>query len=86
MGIALWIIVGIAVGYAATRLMPGTGPSLLGLMLGLGVTGALLGGFSGIALGLGQVMTIDIRSLMLAASGAIILVFCYRTIASRATA
>lgn len=83
MGFALWILFGVFVGVAVTRLMPapngrGTGAGIL-----VGITGGVLGGLIG-TFSTGEASTaFDTQSLLMALCGSLILMFCYRCLATR---
>lgn len=81
MGILTWILVGLVAGIAAEFVVGGGVGSLglRGLVLTtlLGVAGAVVGGFISTALGWGDVTGFNVRSLLIAAGGAIIVVFVW---------
>ena len=81
MGILAWILFGLVVGVIAKLLMPGRDPGGFIITILLGITGALVGGFAGRAMGFygdsqgaGWIMSI---------LGAIILLALYRMMARR---
>jgi uncharacterized membrane protein YeaQ/YmgE (transglycosylase-associated protein family) len=78
MGILTWILQGLIVGFLAKLVMPGRDPGGVIITILLGIAGALLGGFIGSALGLGDVNGINIGSVALATLGAILLLLIYR--------
>ena len=80
MGIISWIILGLVVGVIAKFLMPGKDPGGIIITILLGIAGAIGGGFISSALGFGQVTGFDLRSLIIAVGGAIILLIIYRTV------
>ena len=80
MGILTWIILGLIVGIIAKFIMPGKDPGGFFITIVLGIAGAFVGGFIGSALGFGSVTGFDIRSLLLAVGGAILLLVLYRVI------
>ena len=80
MGILSWIILGLVVGIIAKFIMPGKDPGGIFITSVLGIAGAFVGGFIGSALGFGSVTGFDIRSLLLAVGGAILLLVIYRVI------
>ena len=80
MGIFSWIILGLIVGIIAKFIMPGKDPGGFFITIVLGIAGAFVGGFIGSALGFGSVTGFDIRSLLLAVGGAILLLAIYRVI------
>ena len=80
MGILSWIILGLIVGIIAKFFMPGRDPGGIFITIILGIAGAFVGGFIGSALGLGNVSGFDIRSLLIAVGGSILLLIIYRAI------
>ena len=80
MGIITWIILGLVVGVIAKFLMPGKDPGGIIITILLGIAGAIGGGFISSALGFGTVTGFDLRSLIIAVGGAIILLIVYRAI------
>ena len=80
MGIITWIILGLVVGVIAKFLMPGKDPGGIIITILLGIAGAIGGGFISSALGFGTVTGFDLRSLIIAVGGAIILLIVYRAV------
>ena len=80
MGILSWIILGLIVGIIAKFFMPGKDPGGVFITIILGIAGAFVGGFIGSTLGLGSVTGFDIRSLLIAVGGSILLLIIYRAI------
>ena len=80
MGILTWIILGLVVGIIAKFIMPGKDPGGIFITIGLGIAGAFVGGYIGSALGFGSVTGFDIRSLLIAVGGSILLLILYRVI------
>jgi len=80
MGILSWIILGLIVGIIAKFVMPGKDPGGIFITIILGIAGAFVGGFVGSSLGLGSVTGFDIRSLLIAVGGSIVLLIIYRVI------
>jgi uncharacterized membrane protein YeaQ/YmgE (transglycosylase-associated protein family) len=80
MGILSWVILGLIVGIIAKFFMPGKDPGGIFVTIILGIAGAFVGGFIGSALGLGSVSGFDIRSLLIAVGGSILLLIIYRAI------
>lgn len=78
MGILAWIIFGLLAGVAAKFLMPGDDPGGFIITTLLGIAGAVVGGFLGTQLGLGDVRGFDIRSFLIAVCGALVLLGGYR--------
>ena len=86
MGILLWIVFGLIAGALAKFIMPGRDPGGIVVTILLGIVGAVVGGFIGTALGIGSVTGFDIRSLLIAIGGAMVLLVGYRLLVNRATA
>jgi len=86
MGILLWILFGLVAGAVAKFIMPGPDPGGWIVTILLGIGGAVVGGMVATAFGFGGMTTFDIRSLMVAIGGALILLAGYRLVATRATA
>ena len=80
MGILSWVILGLIVGIIAKFVMPGKDPGGIFITIILGIAGAFVGGFVGSSLGLGSVTGFDIRSLLIAVGGSIVLLIIYRVI------
>ncbi len=80
MGIIVWIILGLVVGVIAKLIMPGKDPGGFIITIILGIAGAFVGGFIATRLGLGTVTGFDIRSLLIAVGGAVLLLIVYRMI------
>lgn len=78
MGFIAWIILGLIVGIIAKFLMPGRDPGGFFITIILGIAGAFVGGFIGSRLGFGSVTGFDMRSLLLAVGGALVLLVVYR--------
>ncbi len=86
MGILLWIVFGLIAGAIAKFVMPGRDPGGIIVTILLGIVGAVVGGFLGTALGFGSVTGFDLRSLLIAIGGALVLLFGYRLFTTRALA
>jgi len=80
MGIISWIILGLVVGIIAKFLMPGKDPGGIFITILLGIAGAIAGGFVSAAIGFGQVTGFDLRSLIIAVCGSIVLLIIYRAV------
>jgi uncharacterized membrane protein YeaQ/YmgE (transglycosylase-associated protein family) len=78
MGILSWIILGLVVGIIAKLLMPGKDPGGFIMTIVLGIAGAIGGGFISSAIGFGKVTGFDLRSLIIAVGGAVLLLIIYR--------
>jgi uncharacterized membrane protein YeaQ/YmgE (transglycosylase-associated protein family) len=77
MGILAWILFGLIAGAVAKFILPGKGPSGWLWTIGLGVVGALVGGFIGHQLGFGDIHGFDLRSMALAVGGAVLCLVIY---------
>ena len=78
MGIVTWIVLGLVAGLLTNWLMPGKGPHGLILTAILGIAGALVGGFIGArVLEFGGVTGFNIRSVLLAVGGAVLVLVVY---------
>ena len=78
MGFIAWVILGLIVGILAKWIMPGRDPGGVILTIVIGIAGALIGGFIASALGFGRVTGFDLRSLIIAVGGAVLLLWGYR--------
>lgn len=81
MGILSWILFGLIAGAIAKFLLPGKDGGNIVVTIVLGVLGALVGGFIGTQLGLGDLSGFDLRSMALAVGGALVLLVGYRALA-----
>jgi len=82
MGIVAWIVVGLIAGWLAGLVMKGGGYGVVGDIV-LGIIGAIVGGWLGANfLGLG-VSGINVESILVAAVGAVIVVFASRLVLGR---
>lgn len=84
MGLLLWIVFGLIAGAVAKFILPGRDPGGLIVTILVGIGGAVLGGMLATAFGFGALSGFDIRSLMIAIGGALILLVGYRLLATRA--
>jgi uncharacterized membrane protein YeaQ/YmgE (transglycosylase-associated protein family) len=83
MGILSWILFGLIAGAVAKLLMPGRDPGGCIITMLIGIAGALLGGFLGTLLGFGGIEAFDLRSLLIAVLGSIILLAIFRALRGR---
>ena len=84
MGIISWVVVGLIAGLLAKWCMPGTGPDGFIVTVLIGMAGASIGGFILRLLGGAGATGFNVWSILVAALGAIILLFLYGLIARRA--
>ena len=77
-----WIVLGLIAGALAKYLIPGRDPSGCIFTILLGIVGAFVGGLVGTQLGWGRVTqgTIDLRSVIIATVGAMILLVAGRLV------
>lgn len=80
MGLIGWIVVGLIAGVLAKLLTPGPDPGGLIVTIVLGVVGALIGGFIVSFFGGAGVTGLDVRSVLVATLGAVVLLVAYRMI------
>lgn len=84
MGLLSWIIFGFVAGALAQLIMPGDDPGgargLRGILITIliGVAGAVVGGFIGQLLGMGNANSFTLKSLILAIGGALLLLLAYK--------
>jgi uncharacterized membrane protein YeaQ/YmgE (transglycosylase-associated protein family) len=83
MGFIAWIVLGLIAGALAKLLMPGRDPGGFFITIVIGIVGALIGGFIGNTLGFGEVSGLDMRSLLIAIGGSIVLLILYRMVRGR---
>jgi uncharacterized membrane protein YeaQ/YmgE (transglycosylase-associated protein family) len=76
MGIIVWIIIGLAAGFIASKVMK-QGSLGLPMTLGLGVAGAFVGGLVMSLLGGRGVTGLNLWSLIVAVAGACLLIWGY---------
>jgi uncharacterized membrane protein YeaQ/YmgE (transglycosylase-associated protein family) len=82
MNILWWGLFGLIAGAIAKFIMPGRGPGGIILTIVLGIVGAIVGGYLGTMLGFGDISGFDIRSMLLAVGGGVLVLFIY-SIAAR---
>jgi uncharacterized membrane protein YeaQ/YmgE (transglycosylase-associated protein family) len=76
-GILLWAVFGLIAGAIAKFLMPGKAPGGIIVTIALGIVGAVVGGFIGTQLGFGDISGFDLRSMLLAVGGGVLVLFIY---------
>ena len=84
MGMLSLIVLGLIIGALAKLIMPGKEPGGVIVTILLGIAGGFLGGYLGSLAGLGTVTGFDIRSLLLALGGSIVLLILYRVFKKKA--
>ena len=80
MGVLSWIVLGLIVGVLAKWLMPGKDPGGLIVTVGIGIAGAFIGGYLATHFGVGSVDGINIKSILIATGGGMVLLGLYRLI------
>lgn len=83
MGILSWILFGLIAGALAKLVMPGEQGGGFIATTGLGVIGALAGGFIGTLVGFGEVTGFNARSFAIAVAGALLVLWLYGMIRRR---
>lgn len=83
MGFFLWIVFGTLAGLSARWLMAGPRAGGLAVAVSLGIAGALLGGLLGAFTSNEAAIGLDVRSLLMAIIGSMIVLICYRSLALR---
>jgi uncharacterized membrane protein YeaQ/YmgE (transglycosylase-associated protein family) len=84
MGIVAWILLGLVAGVLAKFILPGKQGGGIILTAGLGILGAVVGGWVGTQfLGWGDISGFDLRSIGIAVLGALLVLVLYGFIARR---
>jgi uncharacterized membrane protein YeaQ/YmgE (transglycosylase-associated protein family) len=84
MGIISWIILGLIAGALAKLIMPGNQGGGIIVTIVLGIIGALLGGFLGSLIGIGDLESaFDIGTIITAVVGALIVLFIWGAVSGR---
>lgn len=82
-GILSWILFGLIAGVIAKLLMPGRDVGGCIVTIVIGIVGALLGGWIASLFGFGGISGFDLRSLVIAVIGSILLLLIFRAISGR---
>jgi uncharacterized membrane protein YeaQ/YmgE (transglycosylase-associated protein family) len=85
MGILSWILLGLVAGALAKFIMPGKDPGGFFVTIIIGIVGAVLGGFLGKFVGLGNVESFDLGGIFIATVGSILLLIIYRLVMRKKT-
>lgn len=83
MGIISWIILGALAGWIASIIMKTNGEQGALANIIVGIVGAVLGGYVFAALGESRVSGLNLYSLIVATSGALIVLFLFRVVKGR---
>ena len=78
MNLILWIVLGLAAGWIASTVMKNRGSALTDIILG--VLGAFIGGLVMNLLGFGGITGFNIYSVLVAALGAVVLIWLRRVL------
>ena len=79
----MWIVFGLVAGALARWIMPGKQPGGWVVSIILGIVGAVVGGWIDTLLGFGAVTGFDLRSLLVAVGGAVVVLFIHRAVTRR---
>lgn len=79
MSIIAWIVLGLIAGFTASKLINKSGEGLL-LDIGLGVVGAVVGGWLFNAFGMVGVSGLNLYSLLVAVLGAVVVLVVYHAL------
>ena len=83
MGIIAWIFLGLIAGTLAKFIIPGKQPGGCLVTVGIGIVGAIVGGFLGSFIGFGKVESFDLGGIVIATLGAIVLLVVYGLISKK---
>ena len=84
MSLLAWIVLGLIAGLVAKALLPGRGPGGCIVTILIGIAGALLGGWLSTFFGFGGLAGgLDLRNLIIAVLGAIVLLAVWRLLTGR---
>ncbi len=79
MSILAWIVLGLIAGFIGSKLVNKTGEGLV-LDIGLGIVGAIVGGWLFSVFGMSGVTGLNLYSLVVAVIGAVVLLLVYHAI------
>jgi uncharacterized membrane protein YeaQ/YmgE (transglycosylase-associated protein family) len=82
MSIIAWIILGLISGFIASKIVNKTGEGIV-LDIGLGIVGAIVGGFLFAQFGAAGVSGLDLYSMFVAVIGAVVVLLIYHTVVRR---
>jgi uncharacterized membrane protein YeaQ/YmgE (transglycosylase-associated protein family) len=85
MSIVAWLVVGLIAGYLGSLIVNRSGEGMIRDIV-LGIVGAFVGGFIFNAMGSAGVSGLDLRSIMVATVGAVVLLVLYHAVAGRTAA
>ena len=79
MSILAWLVLGLIAGFIGSKLVNKTGEGLV-LDIGLGIVGAIVGGWLFSVFGMSGVTGVNLYSLVVAVIGAVVLLLVYHAI------
>ena len=82
MSIIAWIVLGLIAGFIASKLVNKTGEDIV-LDIGLGIVGAVVGGFVFNQLGAAGVTGFNLYSMLVAVIGAVLVLVIYHAVTGR---
>ena len=80
MGVISWIFLGLIAGALAKFIMPGKDPGGFFVTILIGIVGGIVGGFLGTFIGLGKIASFDLGGIIIATTGAVLLLVIYRMV------
>ena len=83
MGVISWIVLGLIAGLLAKWIMPGKQAGGIIVTIGLGIVGAILGGYVSTLFGFGTVSGLNVGSILIAVVGSLLLLAVWRAATSR---
>ena len=83
MGVLAWIVFGLIAGLIAKASHPGKDPGGWIITIIIGIVGAVVGGWVGMALGWGDVDGFNMRIFLLAVGGAVVLLMIWAAFSRR---
>ncbi|MBD3652695.1 GlsB/YeaQ/YmgE family stress response membrane protein [Kangiella sp.] len=83
MGFLTWIVVGLIAGLLAKVIIPGARNEGIIMTIVIGIIGAILGGYVGSFFGFGEISGFNIKTLLTATLGAVILLALQRMFAKK---
>ena len=79
MSIIAWLVVGLIAGFLGSKIVNKRGEGVV-LDIGLGVVGAVVGGFLSSFLGMGSVDGVNLGSIAIATVGAVVFLVAYHAV------
>jgi uncharacterized membrane protein YeaQ/YmgE (transglycosylase-associated protein family) len=82
MGILSWIVLGLVAGFIASKIVDRRGQGLW-LDIGLGIVGAIIGGYLFSLFGKGGVTGLNLYSMLVAVAGSVVVLLVYNAVTGR---